>query len=354
MTTLDRYVARAIVLHFALALGGFVLIFSVIGLMEELQSVGHGSYGLGDAAWFVFMRLPAESYELFPGAALVGCVMGLGALAARGELVAMHACGLSYLRLCAGVLQTAVIAGVAMLAFAEIVAAPLARSAHVQRALAVSGGTALASANGLWTRSDSVFVNVRSPLNDGTLRDVFLYEYDADHRLSHYTHATTGLHTEDGWRLEDGVETELHEDGLEVHRFASRPWAGLPLPRGVQTMLLPAEDISIADLRETIATLQRQQLLTHRYELALWKRITTPAIALVMMLIATPLVLSSIGERRHGRAIIIAALAGVGFQMLNQTFGTFALVYRLPPLLGASAPGLAALVAGLWWFRRLR
>ncbi len=354
MSTLDRYIARSILLHFSLALGGFVLIFSVIGVMEELRSVGHGSYGLGDAAWFVFLRLPAESFELFPGAALVGCVMGLGALASRGELVAMHACGVSYLRLAASVLQTAAIAGVAMIAFAELVAAPLARTAHVQRAIAISGGKALASTSGLWTRSDSTYVNVRSPLNDGTLRDVFLYEFDDDHHLSRYTRADAGVHTESGWQLEGVVETRLHEEGLEVRHYDILPWKGLPLPRGVQTMLLPAEDISIGDLRSTIATLQQQHLLTHRYELAFWKRITTPAVSLIMMLLAMPLVLASMAQKRHGRAVVIAALAGVAFQMLNQTFGTFALVYRLPPLLGATAPGIVALGTGLWWFRRLR
>ena len=68
------------------------------------------------------------------------------------------------------------------------------------------------------------------------------------------------------------------------------------------------------------------------------------------------LVLGSIGDRqgRRGGAIVVAALAGVGFQMFNQTFGTFAVVYRVPPLLGAVAPGVLALLAGLWAFRRLR
>ena len=356
MTLLDRYVARAIVLHFALALGGFVLIFSVIAFMEEMRSVGDGSYDLAAAAWFVLLRLPAEAFELFPGAALVGCVMGLGALAGRGELVAMHACGVSYLRLARSVLQTAAVAGAVMLLFAELVAAPLARSAHVLRADAVSDGAALASASGLWTRANGAFVNVRTPMSDGTLRDVFLYEFDDRHRLQRYTHARDGVFDGAAWRLEDVTATTLHEDGLDVRHLDRLPWDGLPLPRGVQTMLLPAEDIALADLRATIATLGAQRLLTHRYELAFWKRLTTPAIALAMMLVAMPLVLGSIGDRqgRRGGAIVVAALAGVGFQMLNQTFGTFAVVYRIPPLLGAVAPGAAALAVGLWWFRRLR
>jgi len=353
MTTLDRYVARAIMLHLALALGGFVLIFSVIGLMEELSSVGEGSYGVGDAVRFIVLRLPTESFELFPGAALVGCVMGLGALAARGELIAMQACGVSYIRLAASALQAAALAGVAMMLFAELVAAPLARSAHTQRVVAVSGGRAMASTTGFWTRADNSIVNVRDPQSDGTLRDILVYEFDADHHLRRYIHARSGRPTADGWRLEDLVETAIGEASVARRYVAGEPWAGLPRPRDVQSLLLPAEDLAVAELRSTIATLRGQRLLTHRYELAFWKRITTPLIALVMMVIAMPLVLSSLARQRQGRAVVIAALAGVGFQMFNQTFGTFALVYQLPPLFGATAPGLAMLLFGAWRFRRL-
>lgn len=354
MNTLDRYVGRALLVNFGLALGGFVLIFSVIGLMEELRSVGEGSYTLGDATWFVLLRLPAESFELFPGALLVGCVMGLSSLAAHGELVAMQVSGISYIRIAASVLQAAVVAGVVIMGFAEIVAAPLARSAHIERSLAISGGRTLSSTTGLWTRSESSIINVRNPLTDGSLHDIFLYEFDATNRLRRYTYARSAEYTDEGWSLDDVVETSIADDSVDRRQMATEPWRGLPQPRDVQSMLLPAEDMSVSELRSTIRTLERQHLLTHRYDLAFWKRVTTPIIALVMMSIAIPLVLESVPRRQHGRVVVLAALAGVGFQMLNQTFGTLALVYRLPPLFGATAPGLAALAVGIWRFRRLR
>ncbi len=354
MNTLDRYIGRSLLANFALALGGFVVIFSIIGLMEELRSVGKGSYTLGDAGWFVFLRLPAEAFELFPGAALVGCVMGLSALASRSEVIAMQACGVSPGRIALATLQSATLAGAAMMLFAEVVAAPLARTAHIERTIAISGGRALSSTTGLWTRSESSVVNVRNPLADGTLRDVFLYEFDDRNRLLRYTRARSAQHTVSGWSLDDIEEMAIVEDGIDQRSAASEPWEGLPQPQEVQSMLLPAEDMSVGDLRATIDNLERQRLLTHRYQLAFWKRVTTPAIALIMMSIALPLVLESIPRKSHGRAVVIAALAGVAFQMLNQTFGTLALVYRFPPLFGATAPGIAALVLGIWRFRRIR
>lgn len=354
MTTIDRYIGRALMANLALALGGFVLIFSVISLMEELRWVGEGTYTLGDATWFAMLRLPAESFELFPAAALVGCVMGLSRMAAQGELIAMQASGLSFFRIAVAAMQAAALAAAAMMLFGEIVAAPLARTAHVERTLAVSGGRALTSATGFWTRSESAFINVRNPHTDGSLDDVLLLEFDEANRLRRYARARSAHYSSEGWRLTDVVETTITAEGTEERRVASESWDRLPPPRAVQSMLLPAEDMSVAELWSTSDTLHHQGILSHRYDLAFWKRVTTPVVAIVMIAIAIPLVLESMPRRQHGRAVVLAALAGVGFQMVNQTFGTLAVVYRLPPLLGATAPGVVALLVGIWKFRRLR
>lgn len=354
MTTLDRYLGRTVAIHFALALGGFVSIFSVIALMEELRSVGDGRYDGWSALWFVTLRLPAEAYELFPGAALLGAVLALSALAARSELIAMHSCGLSFSRLAVAVVECGIVLGVVMLLLAELVAAPLARSAQLHRTALLSDGATLSATHGMWSRAGTTYVHVRAPLDGRTLGDVRLYEIDTTRSLSRYTHATNAQYTDAGWSLSGIREATFGEEGVTVVDIDERPWDGLPAPRGIQTLLLPAEDLALADLSTAIGGLRRERLLAHRYELAYWKRLTTPVIALLMMLLAVPLVAGTLGERGRARPIIAAVLIGVGFQMAHQTFGTFALVYRLPPLVGAGVPLFVALAAGLWSIRRLR
>lgn len=354
MTTLDRYIGRAVVLYFVLALGGFVSIFSIISLMEELRSVGEGRYDGWAAFLYVTLRLPAEAFELFPGAALLGAVLALSSLASRSELIAMHASGLSFHRLAAAVVEAGVLLGIVMLLLAEFVAAPLARSAQLQRTALISDGTTLSATHGMWSRAGTAFVHVRAPLDGSTLGDVVLYEVDDRNRLARVTRAEAAAHTDVGWNLTGVAESTFGDDGVSVVQVGEKVWNGLPEPRGIQTLLLPAEDLALSDLSTAIAGLRRERLLAHRYELAYGKRLTTPLIALMMMLLAVPLVAGSLGERGRARPIISAVLIGVGFQMAHQTFGTFALVYRLSPLFGAGAPLLVALAAGLWSLRRLR
>ena len=126
----DRYVGLTIVRHFAYALAGLLAVFAVINLTEELRSAGNPGWGVGRAIWFVVLTLPSEAYTLFPAAALLGAVLGLGRMASDNEIVALQAAGVSPLRLALAALLAAV-----------VLASPAPRSARSSRHRSASGRT---------------------------------------------------------------------------------------------------------------------------------------------------------------------------------------------------------------------
>src|SRR3546814_5476436 len=67
--------------------------------MDNLGSIGQGDYGVGTALLALLLTLPRRLYDLFPYAAVIGSLMGLGALAASSELTALRAAGLSRQRI---------------------------------------------------------------------------------------------------------------------------------------------------------------------------------------------------------------------------------------------------------------
>src|SRR3546814_8565502 len=67
--------------------------------MDELGNVGQGDYGAGTALLVLILTLPRRLYDLFPYAAVIGSLMGLGAMAASSELTALRAAGLSRQRI---------------------------------------------------------------------------------------------------------------------------------------------------------------------------------------------------------------------------------------------------------------
>jgi lipopolysaccharide export system permease protein len=62
-----------------------------------------------------------------------------------------------------------------------------------------------------------------------------------------------------------------------------------------------------------------------------------------MLLLAVGLVLGPLGRRPLGQRLLVAVLAGLLFKLLAGVVGHAALVYGLPPALGALLPSLVVL-----------
>ena len=352
MWTLDRYLAVTVAQSFFLALAILVSVFSVINASEELQRVGTGQYGVREALWFVVLMLPNEVYGLFAAAALLGNVVGLGGLAHRNELVAIAAAGVSRARIVCSILGIAAVLALAGVLLSEFVAAPLAYRARTERSVALSNGLTRTMAGGVWTRAGSSFVNMRSLLPNGTARDIYVYDFDAQHRMRRFTHAQKASYSNRQWALEGLVDMVITEDGVATERATAREVAIELTPRQLDLIRIPPEELSLSDLHRGIGAARRQGESTEHLNLAWWQRGTMPIVTVVMVFLALTIALSAPRSVTLGRRIIIGALLGIGFQFVNQTFASFGLVYGLAPWVSAMLPTSLALAFGVWCLGR--
>src|SRR3546814_17829596 len=95
----DRLVGRAVLGAVGAVWLVILAIDLVFALMDNLGSIGQGDYGAGTALLALLLTLPRRLYDLFPYAAVIGSLMGLGALAASSKLTAVRAAGLSLHRI---------------------------------------------------------------------------------------------------------------------------------------------------------------------------------------------------------------------------------------------------------------
>ena len=75
----DVYVGK-VLLGTVLATWAVLLGLDVVigGLMSELDDIGQGDYGFGQALLYILYTVPRRAYALFPTAAVIGTLMGLG------------------------------------------------------------------------------------------------------------------------------------------------------------------------------------------------------------------------------------------------------------------------------------
>ena len=79
----------------ALVFAALIMLFALLDLINELNSMGRGDYNLGYVLLFVMLTIPGHIYELFPVAVLIGTIFALVQMAANSELTVYRCSGVS-------------------------------------------------------------------------------------------------------------------------------------------------------------------------------------------------------------------------------------------------------------------
>lgn len=352
MKILDAWIARNVAGGALLALAVLLALTAVVGFVEELDSVGRGSYGIGEATEFVLLTLPRHAFVLFPLAAVIGALVGLGGLAASSELAVVRASGVSVARIVGSVLKGGLALVVVAVLIGEVVAPYCERFAEARRATAleVSHGRG----GGYWIRQGDRFVNAVRVRPDGDVEDMYIYEIDSEGALRTVTHARHARYREAAWTLESVRRSDVSTGGV-VTRFAPRvEWATSFGPDLVRLASTRLESLSGRALVRYIDYLRDNRLETATYELALWTKIVYPLATGVMIVLAVPLVLGRLGGTGIGNRILVGCLIAVSFHVVNEISGKIGLVYGLSPPASAFAPTLMFLAVGAWLLSRVR
>ena len=299
----------------------------------------------------MLLSVPAAAWRLFPVSALLGALLGLGALAAHGELVAMRLAGFSRLRLLRSVLQAGVLMLVLVVALGETLAPAAERQARLQRALALFDRVALAGEQGLWVRDGSRFVNVAALDADGSLAGVSVFDFGPDRRLRSSLHAGRARHDDNGWRLLDVRESLFGDRRVETRSSASRAWQTTLTPTLVKVLALDPGAMALGELRRYIRYLHDSHLDTAPYRMAYWGRLAAPLSALAMLALAVAFVLRGAGRGGAGRRLFAGILIGLLYTLLDDLLAQAGLVYGLPAPAVAALPSL---LVGLAAFALLR
>ena len=186
-------------------------LFSFMALAEELEDIGKGSFTLADALMVVFLTTPKRVVELLPVTALLGGLLGLGAMANHRELIAIRTSGISKQRIAQTVALLAIFLGVFITALQFWVVPGFEREAATLRGQALQNTEARGGAtNAFWTRNDHHFIRVNGVQSDRTLSDIEIYSTDEKGRLTRLTQASNAFYTgQENWLLTKVLESNF-------------------------------------------------------------------------------------------------------------------------------------------------
>ena len=353
MKILDRYIAAAVVTGTLIALLIIVGLDIFFNVIAQLDNVGKENYTLLTLIQFVTLITPQSMYELFPMAALLGSLMGMGGLSANSELVAMRASGLSIWRIIRSVLQVGVLMLIVAVFVGEVVAPVAERQGQQLRTAAMNRNVSFLSSRGLWVRDEDRFINARKVFPDNTLGELTIYEFDDDARLEVVTEAVEAHYQDGQWVMRDVSQTEFTQERVLTRHVEQMARATSLTPDLLGIVALRPENMSIRDIDQFMTYLEDNGLDTRQYQYAYWGRFMTPLAALVMLFISVPFVFGSLRSVSAGQRVFIGMLVGFGFYLISQVVNQVGQVFAFNPLLTVLLPVVVFMLLGIRAVRRL-
>jgi lipopolysaccharide export system permease protein len=341
----DKLVARQVLVTLLAVWAVLIGLDVISAFVSQLDDIGKGNYSLTTAITYVAWTIPRRSYQLFGAAAVLGGVIGLGALAPTSELTALRAAGWSKRRLAGSALVLVAIVTIPVMWIGDRLGPAAEMRAQGIAVGAKSQDLVVTNNTGMWARDGQTLLNAKQGrvLKRGIeLIDVRLYRFDPEGRLLSITRGALATHEQGSWIFSDVTEFRFEEQAVTTTASDRWAWKSALDPQLLSLSIVQPRYQRLSDLRGHIAYLTRNDLDASAFESAFWSRIFYPLSVLAPLMLALPLVFGTLRSGGFGKRLFLGIIVAVAYFAVLQPIVVNAtrvsglslpLAYTVPPLL---------------------
>lgn len=342
MRVIDRYIVRTVLAAVLMVTAVLLVLVGLFLFINEQGQVGTGDYTSLKALRYVAFNLPGQLFEFLPVGALIGGLMGLGALARTSELTVMRAAGVSKRRIGGAVaLAGLLLVGVAALV-GEWLAPTLGQIAREQKAFSRFSNVSFAGQGGAWIRDGELLVKAERRANDGVFAGFTVFDLGADNALLSVGRAGSAVEQPGrGWLLKDYAESRFEGDRVISRTEASRALSTRASAEFLGVAATDPMELSIRALRNLVQYLSANGQDVREYRFALWSRVARTCAIFFGVLLAVPFVFGSLRSAGAGARGVLGLALGLAWFMLQKVVENGTAAFGLDPVLLAWAPTLA-------------
>nr|WP_320135982.1 LPS export ABC transporter permease LptG [uncultured Amphritea sp.] len=347
---LDRYIGRQVlvsILVVMLIVVGLDFLFKVIDEMSELTE----GYTLLIMLGYSALNMPAAFYEFLPLGCLVGCLLGLGALASGSELTVMRAAGISVWRLVRMVLKPIVLLSLLALLLGEYVAPYSGALSESIRAQHLNQGT-ISARTGVWHRENGEYIHINVVTPEGDIQGITRFALAEDSHLLYSSNAKSGHYDNGVWLLTDVVETRFLDDQTQTNVYDTQPWSIELTPQRLKVLLVKPKEMSTSELYRYSEYLDDQELDNDRYMQSFWRKVFQPLAIIGLVLVAVSFIFGSLRSVSTGQRIITGVVVGMAFKISQDILAPLSSLYGIDPVWSALVPILICMTLGGWLIKR--
>ena len=358
MSVLNAYVSKTVLASIVMVLVVLVGLNIVAAVLSELSDATD-KYTFWVILQVTLLELPNKLYQVIPMASMVGCLVGLGALANSSELVVMRSAGLSTYRMTWMAIRPALLVTVVAVLVGEYIAPTTDYLASSKKAMARANEQNLDVSRVVWFRDGENFIFADVVHSSGIIYGLNIFDFDKEDNLRSIKYAKRATFSEDHWLLEE-VETTrfMQEDGQVVQALRTAEdlyrWRSDLKPDLLNIAAVEPQSLPISTLWEYSRYLKRQNLNAVEYELAFWEKVLYPLVMVSLVLVGIAFVFGPLREVTMGYRVFTGVIMGGVFSTFQQALGPVSIVFGFSPLIAMAVPALVCVALGGILLARVR
>ena len=350
---LSQYMLRTILTSTALVLVVLRALAGLFELIAELDDI-QGNYGTAQAILYTLLRLPNLAFEMLPVAALIGSLLGLGALAGNSEIIVMRSAGLSVVELSG----MAAFSGAVMLLLTgllgEFIGPPLDFYARDMRMEARYEHDNDQLGSETWVKDGSAYLHLERMNPDFEFGSLYMYKFDDDRLESIAVAENSGIDENDDWILENIRETRFQRDGAQVLE-SQLSIESFEMNSGLLgSSLAKPLSLSAREMLSYIDYLKRNNLDATKYETEFWYRVSRTCTVLIMPILALAFVFGSLRSGGAGGRLMIGIIIGLAYYLASETLANSGQVFDLNPIFVTWLPSVTLAMITVFALSRIR
>ncbi len=329
---LSQYMMRTILSGTAMVL---VVLLALAGLFEFIAELDDtlGDYQTPQAILFTALRLPNLAFQMLPIAALIGSLLGLGALAGNSEIIVMRSAGLSVRELASMVALSGGLLLVLTGLLGEFIGPPLDFYARNMRMEARYQQDDSRLGSEAWVKDGATFLHLEKVSPEFEFGSLYIYRFDGDRLESIAVAENSGIDQNDNWILENLRETQFEREGVHVQQ-SSRSVESFEVSSDLLgSALAKPLSLSARELLSYIDYLKRNSLDAAKYETEFWFRVARTSTVLVMPVLALAFVFGSLRTGGAGGRLMIGVIIGLAYYLASETLANSGQVFNLNPII---------------------
>jgi lipopolysaccharide export system permease protein len=312
MKLLNRYIFFEFIQTSLSVLAGIIVLYLVVTFLKEADDLIKYKAGLSQIGRYYLFTIPGMVGQALPFAALIGTLLSLGNLSRHHEITAMRAGGISILRIILPVLLGGAL--LSMFGFLNnevIMPEYMARAAHIRNVeVEKKPERVIFQQRRLWLRGpDNSIANIDLVTPDRKeMLGLNIFKLNPDFSIRERISAKELVWQNDAWKIRGSRKYRPTDRGVVIGTADGETYNLVDQPEDMGMIVKDSEEMNFVELWEYVRKLKNSGYKAVRYEVDLYGKLATPLACLLMVMIATPLSITSVRSGGAARGIALAVL----------------------------------------------